>query len=143
LLSRGVLLVGTQMSGYDITAISFGGGMHPEFISPESVVAGGPAVPNYFTSVKQQAYVLKIPLASRDALVYEFFATQITPYAVAGDMQTSVHIGNYYSQAILIGQSCVGRVSASSTQVRMYARFRYAYPVLVVIAPPPLAPSPP
>jgi len=133
-VSRGLLLVGTQLSGYDIVFVSFAGEMYPEFVSPDKVV-GGVRTPNYLTDIKQQAYVLKIPLMSKDVLVYDFLATQVTPYIIAGDKQTSIHIGHYYSQAVLVGQSCVGRVSTSTTQVKVYVKFDYAYPILVIIAP--------
>lgn len=132
-LSRGVVLLGTQLRGFDVIAFSFAGAPHPR---PAS--CGGEL---RLVEGRAQSYVLKIPLPDRGVTVMDFLGPQVVPWGVAPDRGSAISIGTHYSQALLVGQSYAARLAGSGTQARICAEFDDPYPILLVIAPPQLEPT--
>jgi len=133
-VSRGVLLIGTQLSGYDIVAVLFVKTPYPKYIDPTQV-------PGYrysgvtLTQVKSYVYVNKIPLPSDDISPMDFMGPQIA-FAPGVNNTSIMAIGNYYSQAILIGVAVTGVLSGTGSSIDVYTEFEDPYPILLIIAAP-------
>jgi hypothetical protein len=142
-VSRGVILLGTQLSGYDIVAVSFAQNPYPEYIDPSKLGGAKTSKNILLVAGRSNAYVTKIPLPDTDISVYDFLAAQVTPWGASNvqDQDTSIDIGTYYSQAILIGQSFGALLSGNGKEVYTYVHFNDPYPIIIVILPPPLEAS--
>jgi len=138
-VSRGLILLGTQFSGYDIVAVLFVKTPYPRYIDP-SLIQGYSSSGVTLTPMESTSYVNKIPLPSSDISVLDFLGPQVTPFALPGSMNytTVLSVGNYYSQAVLIGTSFTGLLSGTGSSIDAYVEFEEPYPIIVVIAPPPV-----
>ncbi|MEM1694424.1 MAG: hypothetical protein QW456_09455, partial [Ignisphaera sp.] len=135
-LARGILLLGTQLSGYDVTAVMFAVNQLPEFYTPSRVERDNRVT---ITNVKVNTLVVKLglPSPSRDIDVYDFLGTQIIPTVLSiQDRQKVYSIGTFYSQAILILQVVHGTTDRITDYVDVNAYFADPYPLVVVISSP-------
>jgi len=133
-LSRGIMLVGTGFGSYDIAAVMFVKTPYPRYIDPTEI-------PNYrygglaLEFVGYYVYENKVALPSNDVTVFEFLGPQAAYVSIAKNV-TIMAVGNYYSQAVLIGVAVSGILSGSGNSIEVYAEFKEPYPIVVVIAPP-------
>jgi len=136
-VSRGVLLLGTQLSGYDIVSVLFVRSPYPTYIDPSEMLTYVPSGVS-LTPLESVAYVTKIPLPSSDISPLDFFGPEVTPVDLGRYISntTAISVGNYYSQAVLIGASFTGFLSGTGSSTNVYVKFYDPYPLIVVIAPP-------
>ena len=135
-ISRGLIILGTQLSGYDIVSVLFAETPYPEY-------AGSSGNGVSVSSVTSTAFVTKIPLPDKDIDVMDFLGTQTTSVVYPGGANNSfvLSIGNYYSQAILVGQAINLRLSGSGDSIDANAKFYNPYPLYIVIAVPTISTS--
>ncbi|MEM4584192.1 MAG: hypothetical protein QW611_04375, partial [Ignisphaera sp.] len=137
-LARGVLLLGTQLSGYDVVNVLFATDQLPQFYNPSDVGRGNRVT---IINPKSNTLVMKLglPSPSTDIDVYDFLATQIIPTAMGlsiQDKQKVYSIGTFYSQAILILQIIHGEIDRATDYVEVNTYFTNPYPLTVVISSP-------
>ncbi|MEM1560060.1 MAG: hypothetical protein QXK24_00445 [Ignisphaera sp.] len=135
-LARGVMLIGTQLSGYDIATILFGIDQFPHFYTPNRVGRGNRAT---IVNPKTNNMVIKLglPLSNTDIDVYDFLGTQIIPTVLSiQDRQKIYSIGTYYSQAILLLQVVHGTIDEATNYVEINTYFADPYPLVVVVSVP-------
>ncbi|MEM1913186.1 MAG: hypothetical protein QW067_08610 [Thermofilaceae archaeon] len=135
-LARGILLLGTQLSGYDATTVLFATDQLPQFYTPSNARRGN-RVTIANPRVNTMVIKLGLPSPSTDIDVYDFLGTQIIPTALPiRDKQKVYSIGTFYSQAILILQVVHGTTDRVTDYVEVNAYFSNPYPLAVVISSP-------
>lgn len=133
-LTRGIILLGTQLSGYDVVSVSFASRQFPVFYPPSQI--DGRESEKSVNYVKTNAFVLKLCIPSSDVDVLDFLGVQSTPYSLSSVQsgETVIDVGTCFSQAILVSQSVTGFVDSSTNEVSVYADFQDPYPLLVIIS---------
>ena len=133
-LSRGIILVGTHLSGYDIVVFSFARNKYPRYYSPdelENAVSGELDIHDD----RSVHHITKIPLPDNDISVLNFLGSQIIPWVSQNANFSTIDINNYYSQAIILGQSYIAELTGEGDSSYIYVRFDDPYPILLVISP--------
>lgn len=135
-LGRGILLIGTQLSGYDVSVALFAMNQYPTFYTPERA-GRGPRTTIENTMVNLLTLKLGLPSPSTEVDVYDFLGPQLVPLVIGVRDGTSVYsIGTAYSQAILILQTIYGTTTKVSDTIEVYGYFPDPYPTMIVIASP-------
>ncbi|MEM1694219.1 MAG: hypothetical protein QXL19_08355 [Ignisphaera sp.] len=135
-LARGVMLIGTHLSGYDIVTVLFGIDQFPQFYTPDKVGRGSRVT---IANPKTNNMVIKLglPSSNTDIDVYDFLGTQIIPTALSiQDRQKIYSIGTYYSQAILLLQVVHGTIDEVTDYVEINTYFADPYPLVAVVSVP-------
>lgn len=137
-ISRGILILGTQLSGYDIVAVMFAETPYPVYVDRSQVNNPEPGMDVFASKNISSAYVVKIPLPDKDIDVMDFMGTQATSAIYPGIVsnQFVLSIGNYYSQAVLVGQVVNLQLGGSGSAFTAYAKFYDPYPLYIVITTP-------
>lgn len=133
-VARGILLLGTQLSGYDVGVVLFARNQYPEFYTPQNAGRGNRVT---ITNVRTNILVLKIglPSPSSDIDVYDFIGSQVVPILLNIQNRTSIYsVGTYYSEAILILQVIYGSTERLSDDIDVNVYFSEPYPVAVIIS---------
>lgn len=135
-LGRGILLLGTQLSGYDLAVSLFARDQYPTFYTPERAGRGAKTT---ISNVMVNLLSLKIglPAPASEVDVYDFIGTQLIPFVIGmGDKVSVYSIGTAYSQAILIVQTIYGVSDAISDHIEVNGYFPDPYPVTVIVTTP-------
>ncbi|MGC9069544.1 MAG: hypothetical protein ACP5IZ_11330, partial [Thermoprotei archaeon] len=128
MVSRGIIIIGTQFSGYDTITIAFVTTPYPTLTRE----AGSARIINS----KSNAFIEKIALPSTDIDVPDFISSQLAPLILTTTNTTSINIGNYYSQAIIAGQSYAGTLQGNNPySYTITTTFPPPYPILIIIGP--------
>lgn len=133
-LAKGILLVGTQITGYDISHALFAGGQHPVFYRPRDI-----GLPDSITMVNVTTSFLTmkigLPAYQSEIDIFDFVSAYILPPVAYQMNGTTVYtLGSYYAQAILVIQAIQGVVDQTTASIDVYGYFPDPYPLIVVIS---------